>query len=93
MGLAHIAEICCRLAEAGLPAETPAAAIASGTTPDERICCCTLADLPDRAFAEELKPPVLLVIGRVVAMAEAWGSAERRSFGLAAITGIVADHG
>ncbi len=93
MGLANLAKIRDRLISAGLPAETPAAAIANGTTPDERICCCTLADLPDRAFAEELRPPVLLVIGRVVAMAEAWGSADRRPFGLSAITEIVADHG
>ena len=77
MGLANLATIRDRLIAAGLPAETPAAAIANGTTPDERICCCTLADLPNRAFAEALSPPVLLVIGRVVAMAEAWGSAAR----------------
>ena len=93
MGLANLATIRDRLIAAGLPAETPAAAIANGTTPDERVCCCTLAELPDRALAEELEPPVLLVIGRVVAMAETWGTVDRLPFGRPALAEFVADHG
>ena len=93
MGLANLATIRDRLIAAGLPAETPAAAIANGTTPDERIVCCTLAELPDRAVFEELKPPVLLVIGRVVALAEAWGTVDRLRFDVPTTAEIMADHG
>ena len=46
MGLANLTTIRDRLIAAGLPAETPVAAIANGTTREERICCCVLADLP-----------------------------------------------
>ena len=66
MGLAHVAEIACRLIEAGLPADTPAAAIANGTLEDEELLVATLASLADRVQAAEFSAPVLFVIGRVV---------------------------
>ncbi|NNG03520.1 MAG: uroporphyrinogen-III C-methyltransferase [Inquilinus sp.] len=93
MGLANLPTIRDRLIEAGLPAETPAAAIACGTTPDERICGGMLADLPELALAEGLKAPVLLVIGRVVALAETWGSVGRLPADVVRIRELVAEHG
>ena len=93
MGLANLPTIRDRLIAAGLPAETPVAAIANGTTSEERICCCVLADLPDRAHAENLKPPVLFVIGRVVALAESWGTVGRLPFDVSAIRQMAIDHG
>jgi uroporphyrin-III C-methyltransferase/precorrin-2 dehydrogenase/sirohydrochlorin ferrochelatase/uroporphyrin-III C-methyltransferase len=77
MGLANLPEISARLIAAGLPAATPAAAIASGTTPEQRVCSATLGDLPDRMRAEGLEAPVLIVIGRVVE-AMAWLNGGRR---------------
>jgi uroporphyrin-III C-methyltransferase len=71
MGLANLPEICARLIAAGLPAETPAAAIASGTTPEEKVCAAPLSDLPERVRAAALEAPVLFIIGRVVE-AVAW---------------------
>jgi uroporphyrin-III C-methyltransferase len=71
MGLANLPEISRRLIEAGLPAGTPAAAIASGTTPCERVCFATLADLPEAVARAELAAPVLTVIGRIVSLADA----------------------
>ena len=70
MGLAHIAEIACRLIEAGLPADTPAAAIANGTLADQVILTATLATLPDQVLGADLSAPVLFVVGRVVEVAE-----------------------
>jgi uroporphyrin-III C-methyltransferase/precorrin-2 dehydrogenase/sirohydrochlorin ferrochelatase/uroporphyrin-III C-methyltransferase len=70
MGLAHLAEIACRLSEAGLPADTPAAAIANGTLADERLLLGTLATLPDQVQQASLDAPVLIVIGRVVEVVE-----------------------
>ncbi len=71
MGLAHIAEIACRLIEAGLPADTPAAAVANGTLSDQRLVVATLATLADRVQSAPLSAPVLFVIGRVVEVPEA----------------------
>jgi len=72
MGLGSLGELSRELIAAGLPADTPAAAVANGTTADERACCSTLADLPERVGAERLQAPVLIVIGQVVTLAELW---------------------
>lgn len=70
MGLAHLDTICRRLTTAGLPADTPAAAISRGTTPKQRIVRATLSDLPRRVAGCGLEPPVLFIIGRVAGLAE-----------------------
>lgn len=70
MGLAHISEIACRLIEAGLPSDTPAAAVANGTLADERVVVASLATLADRVQLAGLSAPVLFVIGRVVEVLE-----------------------
>ncbi|MBX6366897.1 MAG: uroporphyrinogen-III C-methyltransferase [Rhodospirillales bacterium] len=69
MGLGNLGEIATRLVAAGLPATTPAAAIANGTTPQRQICRATLADLPGAVAAARLASPVLVIIGRVAALA------------------------
>jgi len=66
MGLANLGEIGERLMTAGLPSDTPAAAIANGTTEQQRIVRSRLADLAQQVAAAELVAPVLIVIGRVV---------------------------
>jgi uroporphyrin-III C-methyltransferase len=71
MGLANLPEICARLIAVGLPAETPAAAIASGTTPEQKVCSAPLRELPERVRVAALEAPVLFIIGRVVE-AMAW---------------------
>ncbi len=69
MGLASLPTISRRLIEAGLPPDTPAAAIASGTMPRQTLCRGSLAELPAKAAASDLKAPVLIVVGRVVELA------------------------
>jgi uroporphyrin-III C-methyltransferase/precorrin-2 dehydrogenase/sirohydrochlorin ferrochelatase/uroporphyrin-III C-methyltransferase len=78
MGLANLAEFSRRLIDAGLPPDTPAAAIAKGTTSDETLCRATLSSLPALASEADLKPPVLIVIGRVIGLADVLN---RRSWG------------
>ncbi|HEX2047574.1 MAG TPA: uroporphyrinogen-III C-methyltransferase [Acidimicrobiales bacterium] len=68
MGVAHRAEIAARLRAAGLPAETPVAAVRWGTRPGQRTVRTTLAGLPDVT----LEPPVTLVIGRVAGLDLRW---------------------
>ncbi len=76
MGLANLGEIAGRLIAAGLPPDTPAAAIASGTTEQQRLCRSHLADLAVQVAEHELEAPVLVVIGKVVDALPSWRFAE-----------------
>jgi uroporphyrin-III C-methyltransferase/precorrin-2 dehydrogenase/sirohydrochlorin ferrochelatase/uroporphyrin-III C-methyltransferase len=78
MGLANLPQISRELIAAGLSPDTPAAAIASGTMPEETMCRGTLASLPGQIVVADLAPPVLLIIGRVVALAEVLGHSRRQ---------------
>ncbi|MDP8937525.1 MAG: uroporphyrinogen-III C-methyltransferase [Actinomycetota bacterium] len=68
MGVAHRAEIAGRLVAAGMPRDTPVAAVRWGTRPGQRTLRTTLADLGN----VELEPPVTMVIGRVAALDLRW---------------------
>jgi len=70
MGLQALPEIAGQLIAAGLPADTPAAAIESGTTPRQRRVVGTLATLLDLTRQAGLQAPTLLIIGRVVSLAD-----------------------
>ncbi|MDZ7804906.1 uroporphyrinogen-III C-methyltransferase [Thiohalophilus sp.] len=70
MGLANIHYITRKLIDAGLPTDTPAAAIQDGATPRQRRLIGTLADLAEQTERQAFRPPVLFVIGKVVALAE-----------------------
>ncbi len=69
MGLANLGEISRRLINAGLPADTPFAAIERGTTPRQRHCVGTLENAVDAIAEAKLGPPCVIVIGRVAAIA------------------------
>ncbi|MCW8916939.1 MAG: uroporphyrinogen-III C-methyltransferase [Magnetovibrio sp.] len=74
MGLINIQKISDELIKAGLPADTPAAGIERGTTPDQRTITTTLENLPQCIERAELKAPSLLIIGKVVELSKtiAW---------------------
>jgi len=72
MGLGHLAAIRDRLLAAGRDPATPAAAIASGTCPDQRVITAPLAELPEAVAAAQLVAPALVVVGDVVAFRELW---------------------
>lgn len=75
MGLANVEEMSRSLQAAGLPGDTPALAVSSGTTPQQQTCRTTLAGLSADLAAAQLRAPVLMVIGQVVVTAEASGIA------------------
>jgi uroporphyrin-III C-methyltransferase len=75
MGMSRIGEIVRVLRDAGVPAERPAAAIESGTTPHERSVVAPLNRLVQAVADASLKAPGLLVIGEVVGL----GAASRPS--------------
>jgi uroporphyrin-III C-methyltransferase len=69
MGLGRLDELAAGLIAHGRPASTPAAVIASGTLPEQRVVVAPLAQIA--GAAEDLEPPALVVIGDVVALREA----------------------
>lgn len=69
MGLANLARICEGLIGAGLAATTPALAVQDGTSTHQRKVFGHLHNLSARVNEAGLVPPVLLVIGRTVALA------------------------
>jgi len=66
MGLINIEKISQELIKAGLPADTPAAGIERGTTPQQRTIITTLEQLAQTIQDAELTAPSLLIIGKVV---------------------------
>src|SRR5215212_9514747 len=66
MGLSQLPGIRDRLIAGGRSPETPAAAIAGGTRPDQRVVTASLADLPEVVAAAQLVAPALIVVGDVV---------------------------
>lgn len=70
MSLQGLPAICSGLIAHGRSAETPAALIEKGTTPDQRVHRGTLATLPGIALAAQVQAPTLLIIGGVVSLAD-----------------------
>lgn len=71
MGWANLRPICQALIGGGRDAQTPAACVASGTTPRQRVVTGTLATIADAAERAELEPPVTTIIGELARFAEA----------------------
>ncbi len=70
MGLINVTKISDELIKAGLPGDTPAGAIERGTTAKQRTILTTLKELPASIEKANLKAPSLLIIGRVVQLAD-----------------------
>ncbi len=70
MGLANLPLAIHSLIDAGLPASTPAAAVQNATTPNQQRVITTLELLNDTIHQAHMKPPVMIIIGKVVALAE-----------------------
>jgi uroporphyrin-III C-methyltransferase len=67
MGLARLEELAAGLIAHGRPGSTPAAVIASGTLPEQRVVVAALDRIA--GAVADLDPPALVVIGDVVALA------------------------
>jgi uroporphyrin-III C-methyltransferase len=66
MVMHNLERIAACLVQAGLDAQTPAAIIASATTPKERILVSPLQNLAADARAQNFEPPAIVVIGEIV---------------------------
>lgn len=65
MGVAEIQRIVDQLTGAGMPPDTPAAAVERGTLPTQRVVTTVLRDLPARVAEEGIRAPALFVVGDV----------------------------
>lgn len=70
MGVGHLEKIAQRLTQEGHSPRTPAALIANGTLPSQRMLVSTLGEIAQRAGDESIQPPAILVVGEVVKLAE-----------------------
>jgi uroporphyrin-III C-methyltransferase len=64
MGVQNLAHIVASLLEAGKAPDTPVALVEQGTLPIQRVVTGTLADIVEKA--REIKPPAIIVVGKVV---------------------------
>jgi uroporphyrin-III C-methyltransferase/precorrin-2 dehydrogenase/sirohydrochlorin ferrochelatase/uroporphyrin-III C-methyltransferase len=70
MGLSNLQLISNELIKAGLDGSTPAAAVQDGTTRKQRKVISTLAQLSAAVTRANLEAPVMIIIGKVVALNE-----------------------
>ncbi len=68
MGARNLPNIVKRLIDHGRPKDTPVAMIQWGTTPAQRTLVGTLGDIVSKARSAAFRPPVLIVVGEVVAL-------------------------
>lgn len=69
MGVQNAPAIAAALVDGGRAPGTPVAVIVEGTMPEERTVLTTLADLDADLTAAAVRPPAIIVIGDVVAVA------------------------
>ena len=68
MGLVNLEAIFQELINRGRDAETPAALVEKGTTPQQQVITGTLATLPKLIKDQEVRAPTLLIVGGVVSL-------------------------
>jgi len=78
MGMRNLRELTARLLEAGRGPDTPAAAVMSGTLPEQRVVTSSLGELADAVEAAGLGAPSVVVVGGVVGLREALSWYERQ---------------
>ncbi len=71
MGVSSLPDVAAKLVAAGMPASTPAALVAQGTTACQRTVVSTLGRLHAAGVAAGIRPPAIFVIGPTVRRAAA----------------------
>ncbi|MBZ4665804.1 uroporphyrinogen-III C-methyltransferase [Mahella sp.] len=69
MGVASVERICYGLLRAGMPGDTPAAAVENGTTARQRCVVATLETLAGKIAEHGIHSPAVIVIGQTVSLA------------------------
>ncbi len=66
MAVRHVGGIARKLIESGLPPDTPAAVVESGTLPGQRVVTAPLETIGDAAVKAGVKAPAVLLVGETV---------------------------
>ena len=66
MGLHGVGVVSEQLIKHGLPADTPVALVQQGTTQNQRVVITALDDLAATVKREQVRPPTIIIVGRVV---------------------------
>ena len=69
MAVENAPEIAATLLSEGRDVDTPVAVIVEGTMPEERTVLATLSTLAEELVAQQVRPPAIIVVGGVVAVA------------------------
>ena len=69
MAVQNLPLIAARLVAGGRDVHTPLAIVSEGTMPGERTLLSTLGEVDEDMAREEVRPPAIVVIGDVVAVA------------------------
>ncbi|HEY7593168.1 MAG TPA: uroporphyrinogen-III C-methyltransferase [Actinophytocola sp.] len=75
MAVERIALFADALVSGGRPADTPVSVVQEGTTRGQRVVPSTLDKVADDVVAEGIRPPAIIVIGPVAALADELGGA------------------
>jgi uroporphyrin-III C-methyltransferase len=73
MATRKLADVAASLIAAGRPASTPAAVVAAGTLPSQRVVRATLGTLAEAVASAGLSPPAVLIVGEVAELAATIG--------------------
>ncbi len=78
MGVKNLPDICQNLINNGMDPDTPAAIIRWGTTSQQQTITGTITTLPELALAKQIRPPAIIVVGKVVQLREHLNWFEKR---------------
>ena len=78
MGVKSLPRICAKLVENGMNPDMPAASIQWGTTPRQRTVVATVSTLARRVAEENITPPAMTIIGKVVTLRDTMNWFEKR---------------
>jgi siroheme synthase len=70
MGIERLDSITYNLIKAGLSKDTEIAIIENGTTMEQRVIKGTLHNIVERVKGAKVKPPAIIIIGKVVSLQE-----------------------
>jgi uroporphyrin-III C-methyltransferase len=80
MGLSRIGIICKELVRGGLKKNTPVAVIQDGTTTKHRMVMGTISNIEQVVKLKKIKPPSIIIIGKVVNLSKILGDKKNVSW-------------
>ncbi|MEE3237331.1 MAG: uroporphyrinogen-III C-methyltransferase, partial [Pseudomonadota bacterium] len=70
MGSLGLQFICEQLVVHGMETDMPIAIVQQGTTSNQKVLVSTLSKMPEAALQSPLKPPTIIIVGRVVELSK-----------------------